>query len=162
MTNKLSAYFSIKMAERSEAKSAKRSFASKYLNFLFLTRSFASRFLLRFAQPFLAKNQMTTTLSLSSQGLILFHKTIISFRNFRNDAGSAQSLVQCWSVFSCNYARRASFSNRVRLHLHNYCLFHDIANSIFRSIFHVFNDRHSKLAHFCFFGTSYWCCCAFC
>jgi len=43
------------MAERCEAISAKRSFASKYFKFLFLTRSFASRFLLRFAQPFLAR-----------------------------------------------------------------------------------------------------------
>ncbi len=31
---------------------AKRSFASKYHLFVFLTRSFASRFVLRFAQPF--------------------------------------------------------------------------------------------------------------
>ena len=61
-----------------------------------------------------------------------------------------------------NVTRRASFSNRLRLNLYNYCLFHDIANSIFRSIFHVFNNRHSKFAHFCFFGTSYWCCCAIC
>jgi len=45
---------SLKMADRSEAKSAKRSFASKYFKFKFLARSFASRFLLRFAQPFLA------------------------------------------------------------------------------------------------------------
>jgi len=35
---------SLKMGERSEAKSAKRSFASKYLKILFLTQSFASRF----------------------------------------------------------------------------------------------------------------------
>ena len=34
MTNKLVALFSLKMAERSEAKSAKRSFASKKLDFL--------------------------------------------------------------------------------------------------------------------------------
>jgi len=57
------------MAERSEAKSAKRSFASKYFKFLFLTRSFASRFLLRFAQPFLAKFKWTINWSLSPQGL---------------------------------------------------------------------------------------------
>ena len=38
------------MAERSEAKSAKRSFASKILiRNIFLTRSFASRFLFRYA-----------------------------------------------------------------------------------------------------------------
>ena len=48
------------MAERIEAKSAKRCFASKYLQFGFLTRSFAVRFLLRFAQPFLAKSKLTT------------------------------------------------------------------------------------------------------
>ena len=57
------------MAERSEAKSAKRSFASKYFKFAFLTRSFASRFLLRFAQPFLAKFKWTINWSLSPQGL---------------------------------------------------------------------------------------------
>ena len=61
-----------------------------------------------------------------------------------------------------NVTRRASFSNLLRLNLYNYCLFHDIANLIFRSIFHVFNNRHSKFAHFCFFGTSYWCFCAIC
>jgi hypothetical protein len=33
ITNSLSALISLKMAERSVAKSAKRSFASKYLNF---------------------------------------------------------------------------------------------------------------------------------
>ena len=53
------------MAERSEAKSAKRSFASKYFKFWFLTRSFASRFLLRSAQPFLAKFKLPTNWSLS-------------------------------------------------------------------------------------------------
>jgi len=57
------------MAERSEAKSAKRRFATKYLKILFLTRCFASRFLLRFAQPFLAKFKLTTNWSLSPQGL---------------------------------------------------------------------------------------------
>ena len=55
VTYKLSDSVWLKMAERSEAKSTKRSFASKYFKFLFLLRSFASRFLLRFAQPFLAK-----------------------------------------------------------------------------------------------------------
>jgi hypothetical protein len=40
------------MAERGEAKSAKRSFASKIKILEILTRSFASRFLLRYAQPF--------------------------------------------------------------------------------------------------------------
>jgi len=41
------------MAERSKAKRAKLSFASKNIKFLFLTRSFASRFWLRCALPFL-------------------------------------------------------------------------------------------------------------
>jgi len=57
------------MAERSEAKCAKRSFASKYFIFLFLTRSFSSRFLIRLAQSFLAKINQTTNWSLSPQGL---------------------------------------------------------------------------------------------
>ena len=57
------------MAERSEAKSAKRSFASKYYWFLFLTRSFASRLLLRFAQPFIVTFKWTINWSLSPQGL---------------------------------------------------------------------------------------------
>jgi len=57
------------MAERSEAKNAKQSFAPKYLKFSFLTRSFASRFLLRFAQPLLAKFNRTTYWSFSPQGI---------------------------------------------------------------------------------------------
>ena len=44
LTNAFSSLFSLIMAERSEAKSAKRSFASKYFEFLYLTRSFGSRF----------------------------------------------------------------------------------------------------------------------
>ena len=40
------------MVERSEAKSAKRSFASKVKIIYILTRSFALRFLLLYAQPF--------------------------------------------------------------------------------------------------------------
>jgi len=52
MTKKLTTLISIKRAERSEAKSAKRSFASKIKIRDILTRSFASRFLLRFAQLF--------------------------------------------------------------------------------------------------------------
>ena len=51
-TNFLSTSISLKTAERSEVESAKRSFASKFINFYFMTRSFASRFQLRFAQPF--------------------------------------------------------------------------------------------------------------
>ena len=47
--------FHKKMAERSEVKSGKRSFASKNLKFKFLTRGFASRFQLRFALQFFAK-----------------------------------------------------------------------------------------------------------
>ncbi len=61
------------MAERSEAKNAKRSFASKIKIRNILTRSVASRFLLRFAQPFLAKFKLTTNWSLSPQELILIN-----------------------------------------------------------------------------------------
>ena len=57
------------MAERSEAKSAKRSFASKIKIRDILTRSFASRFQLRFAQLFLGKFKWTINLSLFPQGL---------------------------------------------------------------------------------------------
>jgi len=57
------------MAERSDAKSAKRSFASKIIYFNILTRSFASRFLPRFGLPFLAKFKLTINRSLSPQGL---------------------------------------------------------------------------------------------
>ena len=46
MTNKLSTWITLKKAERSEEKSEARSFASITLKFLFLTRSFASHFLL--------------------------------------------------------------------------------------------------------------------
>ena len=69
VTSKLSTSFSLKLTQRSEAKSAKRSFASKYLKFLFLTRSFASRFQLHFAQPILAKLKLTINWSPSPQGL---------------------------------------------------------------------------------------------
>ena len=65
----MSIWISLKMAEQSEAKRAKRSFASKYFKIWLLTRSFASRFLLRFAQPFLAKFKWTINWSLSPQGL---------------------------------------------------------------------------------------------
>ena len=44
VTSLLVALFLLKVTERSEDKSAKRSFASKYLEILFLTRSFALRF----------------------------------------------------------------------------------------------------------------------
>ena len=44
VTNKLVALFSLKMAERSEAESVKRSFASKIKIRVILTRNFASRF----------------------------------------------------------------------------------------------------------------------
>ena len=60
------------MAERSEANIAKQNFASKYYKKLFLTRSFASRFKLRFAQLFLAKFKLTTNWPLSPQGLNIF------------------------------------------------------------------------------------------
>jgi len=59
------------MVERSEAKSVKLSFASKIKIRDILTRNFASHFLLRFAQPFLAKFKWTINWSLSPQGLIL-------------------------------------------------------------------------------------------
>ena len=57
------------MAERSEAKSAKRSFSSKIKFRDILTRSLASRFSLRYAEPFLAKFQLTTNWSFYLQGL---------------------------------------------------------------------------------------------
>ena len=73
------------MAERCEAKGGERSFASKNFYFSFLTRSFASRFLLRFAQPFLAKFKWTINWSLSPQGLnfylVIFEKKIELFKN---------------------------------------------------------------------------------
>ena len=60
MTNKLVALFSLSMAERSEAKSAKRSFASKNLNFDFafcflfaLISHFESNFIWQFLGQFL-------------------------------------------------------------------------------------------------------------
>ncbi len=46
--------YSLKMAVRIDAKNAKRSFATKIKIRDILTRSFASHFKLRFAQPFLA------------------------------------------------------------------------------------------------------------
>jgi hypothetical protein len=49
------------MAEHGEAKSAQRSFASKYLEFLFLAQSFA--------QPFLAKLKWPANWALYLQGL---------------------------------------------------------------------------------------------
>ena len=61
VTNKLSNWISLKLAERSEATSAKRSFASKHFKFSFLTRSFASRFLLRSAIFQLLRNKNITS-----------------------------------------------------------------------------------------------------
>jgi len=55
---------------------AKRSFASKIQIKNILTRSFASRFLLRFAQPFLAKFRWANNWSLSPQGLTLIIKSL--------------------------------------------------------------------------------------
>jgi len=69
MTNKLFNYILLYMAERSEAKNAKRSFASKIKIWNILTRSFASRFLLRFAQQFLIRFNQTTNRSFYPQGL---------------------------------------------------------------------------------------------
>jgi len=74
------------MAERSEAKNAERNFASKFKISNILTRSFASCFELRFAQPFLAKLERTINKLLYPQGLTPFltltyyrgaHKTTI-------------------------------------------------------------------------------------
>ena len=59
------------MAERSETQSAKRRFASKFKIYGILTRSYASRFLLRFAHPFFAKFKLTTNWSHSPHGLSL-------------------------------------------------------------------------------------------
>ena len=73
------------MAERSEAKRVKRSFASKYLEIRFLTRSFASRFQLRYAQPFLARFKWTTNWSLYPQGLKCQKRLVIFHYNFRTN-----------------------------------------------------------------------------
>ena len=55
-------------------KTAKRNFLSKYSRFSFLTRSFASRFLLRYAQPVPRQFKLTTNWSLYSQGLTVGYK----------------------------------------------------------------------------------------
>jgi hypothetical protein len=57
------------MAERSEAKSAKRSFASKIITRDILTRSSASRYSLRYAQPFFEKFNRKINWPLESLGL---------------------------------------------------------------------------------------------
>ena len=54
LAGKVSILISVKWLKRSEAKSAKRSFALKIKIQNILTRSFASRFKLRYAQPILA------------------------------------------------------------------------------------------------------------
>ena len=54
-----------KMAERSEAQSENRSFASKYIRYIFMTRSFASRFLFQYAKRILAKLKQATTCPLN-------------------------------------------------------------------------------------------------
>ena len=65
------------MAERSEAKSAKRSFVSKMIKIDYLSRRFASRFKLRYAQQFLAKLKRTTNWSFNFKGWRLkFQKKI--------------------------------------------------------------------------------------
>ena len=56
------------MAERSEAKRANRE-ASRQKSKYSLTRSFASRFLLRYAHPFFAKLKLPTNWSLYPQEL---------------------------------------------------------------------------------------------
>jgi hypothetical protein len=60
VNNLFSALIPLRMAERSEVKSAKRSFASKYLKF--------ALFSLRYGQPFLAKLKRTANWSLYPQG----------------------------------------------------------------------------------------------
>jgi len=70
MNNFFQNKFDQKWLSEAKLKSAKRSFASKYFKFLFLTRSFASRFQLRFAQPFLAKSKLTINWSLNPHELI--------------------------------------------------------------------------------------------
>ena len=60
------------MAERSEAKSAERSFSSKIRLKDILMRRFASRYWLRYVQIFLAKVKWTTNWSLSPSGLNYF------------------------------------------------------------------------------------------
>jgi len=93
---------SLKMAERSEAKSAKRSFASKYFKFSFLTRSFASRFLLRFAQPFLATFKWTINWSLSPQGSTMKHDDL-SWRSQLKawNTGLTPRTVTCFRDVHC-------------------------------------------------------------
>jgi hypothetical protein len=66
--NNLSTYF-LKVAKKSETKSAKRSFASQTKILDILTRSFASRFELPFALPLLAKKKWTNYWSFYPQGL---------------------------------------------------------------------------------------------
>ena len=68
------------MAERSEAKSAKRSFTSKIKIRDILTRSFASRLYLCFVQPFLAKIKRTINWPLYRHELITFNKVIVASR----------------------------------------------------------------------------------
>jgi hypothetical protein len=68
------------MAERSEAKSAKRSFASKYIEFWFLTRSYASRYSLRYA--IFRENKATNllvTLTAEVKLANLIMRSVISF-----------------------------------------------------------------------------------
>ena len=64
------------MAEHSDAKSAKRSFAQKIQIRVILTRSFASRSQLRFVPPFLAKFKRTTNWSLYPHGLRIIFRTV--------------------------------------------------------------------------------------
>jgi hypothetical protein len=70
---------------QSESKRAKRSFASKFL-ILFSTRSFVSRFNIRFARSFVPKSKRTNYWSLDPQGLIsvfsLDFNALIFFRSF--------------------------------------------------------------------------------
>ena len=83
------------MVEGREAKSAKRSFASKIKIGDILTRIFASRFQLRFAHPFLAKLKRTTNWSLYPQGLIVFSARMVLLQRFQKSSwiGSRMKLA---------------------------------------------------------------------
>ena len=90
----LSSLFSPQIAERSEAKSAKRSFASKPKTGKILRRSFASRILLRYAYLFLAKLYLTTSWSLYREGL----KSYLTGRRFKQAISRSQIPVN--NIFS--------------------------------------------------------------
>ena len=74
------------MAERSEAKSPKRRFASKYLNFFIIyAKLLSSRFNLRFAQLLSLELKWKTDWSFYSQGLIIKNRE--NFTLIRKNTG---------------------------------------------------------------------------